>query len=121
VAANKNDLGGGDYRDIMAGVDYVLRFEHVDPMRMALIGYGTTPMLLLQGLDDTTDPPGQAQEMYRALRQNGVPVNLVVYPRDDHAALSKALPGSPVSESWHGFDALRRVESFIQQAFDAAH
>jgi dipeptidyl aminopeptidase/acylaminoacyl peptidase len=24
AAANKNDLGGADYRDIMAGVDYVL-------------------------------------------------------------------------------------------------
>src|SRR5262249_11701471 len=39
VAANKNDLGGGDYRDIMSGVDYVLKTEHLDPARMALIGY----------------------------------------------------------------------------------
>jgi dipeptidyl aminopeptidase/acylaminoacyl peptidase len=88
---------------------------------LARVGSGRTPMLLLQGLDDTTDPPGQAQEMYRALRQNGVPVSLVVYPRDDHAALSRALSGSPVPESWHGFDARRRVESFIKQAFDAIH
>ena len=30
AAANKNDLGGADYRDIMAGVDYVLKTEPID-------------------------------------------------------------------------------------------
>jgi dipeptidyl aminopeptidase/acylaminoacyl peptidase len=39
AAANKNDLGGGDYRDIMAGVDYVLKTEPIDPGKTALIGY----------------------------------------------------------------------------------
>ena len=39
AAANKNDLGGGDYRDIMAGVDYVVKTEPIDNNRMALIGY----------------------------------------------------------------------------------
>ena len=38
-AANKNDLGGGDYTDIMAGVDTVIAKYPVDPARMALIGY----------------------------------------------------------------------------------
>ena len=39
AAANKNDLGGGDYRDIMAGVDYVLKTAPIDPTKMALTGY----------------------------------------------------------------------------------
>jgi dipeptidyl aminopeptidase/acylaminoacyl peptidase len=39
AAANKNDLGGGDYRDIMAGVDAVLAKYPIDPARLALIGY----------------------------------------------------------------------------------
>ena len=39
AAANKNDLGGGDYRDIMAGVDAVLKTEPIDSNRMALMGY----------------------------------------------------------------------------------
>ena len=184
VAANRNDLGGADYRDIMAGVDYVLKTEHVDPTRMALMGYsyggemaafvegkttrfkaivsgapvidqyseyGTeaeswydrwyfgkpwehaadvwrqsplaragaakTPFLLLQGQADVTDPLGQAQEMYRALRQNRVPVDLVTYPRDDHGPLAFALFGAPVTEPWHGFDARRRVVTFIEKAF----
>jgi hypothetical protein len=38
-AANKNDLGGGDYQDVMAGVDAVLAKYPLDPNRMALMGY----------------------------------------------------------------------------------
>jgi dipeptidyl aminopeptidase/acylaminoacyl peptidase len=185
AAANKNDLGGGDYRDIMAGVDAVLKTEPIDSNRMALMGYsyggemaafvegkttrfkaivsgapvidqhseyGTessswydrwyfgkpwehpedawrqsplaaagkakTPFLLLQGESDTTDPLGQSKEMYRALRQMGVPVDLVTYPRDDHGPLAMAIYGYPVPEPWHGFDARRRIVAFIQKAFD---
>jgi dipeptidyl aminopeptidase/acylaminoacyl peptidase len=187
AAANKNDLGGGDYRDIMAGVDYVVKHEPVDADRMALMGYsyggemaafvegkttrfkaiisgapvidqyseyGTesdswydrwyfgkpwehpadawrqsplaaagkakTPFLLLQGEADTTDPLGQSQEMYRALRQEGVPVEMVQYPRDNHGPLALALYGYPVAEPWHGFDARRRVVEFIQKGFGEA-
>jgi dipeptidyl aminopeptidase/acylaminoacyl peptidase len=39
LAANKNDLGGGDYSDIMAGVDAVLAKYPVDGSKLALIGY----------------------------------------------------------------------------------
>jgi dipeptidyl aminopeptidase/acylaminoacyl peptidase len=184
AAANKNDLGGGDYRDIMAGVDHLLKTERLDPARLALIGYSyggemagfvagrtkrfkaivsgapvidqfseygteedssydrwfygrpwehvadawrqsplstvgqvTTPFLLLQGQDDTTDPPGQALEMYRALRQVGAPVDLVTYPRVDHGGLADAIFGRPSPEPWHGFDARRRMVAFIAKAF----
>ena len=186
AAANKNDLGGGDYRDIMAGVDAVLKTEPIDGSRMALMGYsyggemagfvegkttrfkaiisgapvidqeseyGTedsswydrwyfgkpwehpedawrqsplaaagkarTPFLLLQGESDSTDPLGQSEEMYRALRQMGVPVDLVTYPRDNHGPLAGAIYGYPVPEPWHGYDARRRIVAFIQKAFDA--
>ena len=184
AAANKNDLGGGDYRDIMAGVESVLRTEPIDPARMALMGYsyggemagfvegkttrfkaivsgapvidqqseyGTesgswydrwyygrpweheadawrqsplsgvgqarTPFLLLQGESDSTDPLGQSQEMYRALRQMGVAVELVTYPRDDHGPLSAGIYGGQSREPWHGFDARQRIVNFIGRAF----
>jgi len=184
AAANKNDLGGGDYRDIMAGVDFVLKTEPIDADRLALEGYSyggemagfvegktsrfkaiisgapvidqyseygteggsyydqwyfgkpwehpqdawrqsplagvshaTTPFLLLQGEGDTTDPLGQSQEMYRALRQSGVPVDLVVYPRDNHGPLARGMYGMPVNEPWHGFDARQRVVKFLEKAF----
>jgi dipeptidyl aminopeptidase/acylaminoacyl peptidase len=184
AAANKNDLGGGDYTDIMAGLDHVLKTENIDPDRLALEGYsyggemagfvegktdrfkaivsgapvidqyseyGTegnswsdrwyfgrpwehpgdawrqsplagvahakTPFLLLQGDADTTDPLGQAQEMYRALRQAGVPVELIRYPRENHGPLASAIYGRPTVEPWHGFDARRRIVEFIRTAF----
>lgn len=184
AAANKNDLGGGDYRDIMAGVDYALAHAPIDADKLALMGYsyggemagfvetkttrfkaivsaapvidqnseyGTekgswydqwyfgkpweheadawrqsplsgaahakTPLLLLQGEEDTTDPLGQSLEMYHALRQMGVPVDLVTYPRVDHGPLGGAIYGSPSPEPWHGFDARQRVVAFFQKAF----
>jgi dipeptidyl aminopeptidase/acylaminoacyl peptidase len=187
AAANKNDLGGADYRDIMAGVDYVLKTEPIDPDKLALIGYsyggemasfvetkttrfkaivsaapvidqnseyGTergswydqwyfgkpwlhqadvwrqsplsgaaqakTPFMLLQGQDDTTDPLGQSLEMYHALRQMGVPVELITYPRVDHGPLGGAIYGSPSNEPWHGFDARQRVVAFFNKSFAGA-
>ena len=195
AAANKNDLGGGDFRDIMAGVDFVLKTEPVDGDRMALIGYsyggemagfaesrtdrfkaivsaapvidqfseyGTekdswydrwfyglpwdhhedawrqsplagiaratsskgsalrvkTPFLLIQGESDTTDPLGQSQEMYRALRQVGVPVDLVTYPREDHGPLANGIYGGASREPWHGYDARRRIVEFVRAGFE---
>ncbi|HET7372710.1 MAG TPA: S9 family peptidase, partial [Gemmatimonadaceae bacterium] len=175
VAANKNDLGGGDYRDVMRGVDAVIATDSIDASKLALIGYsyggemagfvegktdrfkaivsgapvidqfseyGTedeswydrwyfgkpwervtdawrqsplsgvghakTPFLLLQGQVDATDPLGQSLEMYRALRQQGVPVQLVTYPRENHGPLSLGINGAPSLEPWHGFDARQR-------------
>ncbi len=183
AAANKNDLGGGDFRDIMAGVDSVLRTEpRLDGARMALIGYsyggemagfvesrtdrfkaivsaapvidqfseyGTekgsrydrwfygypwehheeawrqsplagvahakTPFMLLQGESDTTDPLGQSQEMYRALRQANVPVELITYPREDHGPLANGIYGGSSTEPWHGFDARQRIVTFLNE------
>lgn len=184
AAANKNDLGGGDYQDIMAGVDAVLKKYPLDSGHMALMGYsyggemaafvegktdrfkavisaapvidqfseyGTeggswydrwyfgkpwehledawkqsplagavkakTPFLLIQGESDTTDPLGQAQEMYRALRQEGVPVELVTYPRENHGPLAGGMFGRPSPEPWHGYDARQRVIEFIEKNF----
>jgi dipeptidyl aminopeptidase/acylaminoacyl peptidase len=186
-AANKNDLGGGDYRDVMAGVDAVLAKYPLDGGKMALMGYsyggemaafvegktdrfkaivsaapvidqfseyGTeggswydrwyfgkpwehledawrqsplagaakarTPFLLLQGQSDTTDPLGQSEEMYRALRQEGVPVELVTYPRENHGPLAVGMYGRPSPEPWHGYDARQRVVEFLNRAFGVA-
>jgi dipeptidyl aminopeptidase/acylaminoacyl peptidase len=38
-SANLNDWGGGDYQDIMAGVDEVIRQGVADPDRMAVMGW----------------------------------------------------------------------------------
>lgn len=100
---------------------YGLPWEHAtDAWRqspLSTAGHAKTPFLLLQGQGDTTDPPGQSEEMYRALRQMGVPVDLIEYPRDNHGPLAMAMYGSPVPEPWHGFDARQRVVKFFNAAF----
>lgn len=37
--ANQGDWGGGDYRDIMAGVDHVIEMGIADPDRMGILGW----------------------------------------------------------------------------------
>jgi dipeptidyl aminopeptidase/acylaminoacyl peptidase len=84
---------------------------------LAGVAHAITPFLLLQGSDDATDPAGQSREMYRALRQMGVPVELVEYPREDHGPLGGGMFGLPSMEPWHGFDARQRLVQFIEKGF----
>jgi dipeptidyl aminopeptidase/acylaminoacyl peptidase len=55
--------------------------------------------------------------MYRALRQEGVPVELVTYPREDHGPLASGMMGRPQREPWHGYDVRQRMIEFIEKAF----
>ena len=58
--------------------------------------------------------------MYRALRQEGAPVELVTYPREDHGPLAGGMAGRPVPEPWHGFDVRQRMIEFIGKAFGSS-
>ena len=58
-----------------------------------------TPTLILQGEADTTDPPGQSQELYRGLKHYGVEAELVMYPREPHG----------LREEKHLLDRLNRI------------
>jgi dipeptidyl aminopeptidase/acylaminoacyl peptidase len=78
--------------------------------------HARTPFLLIQGEADGTDPLGQSLEMYRALRQAGVKVEMVQYPREDHGPLARGLLGFPSQEPWHGFDVRQRMLTFIDAA-----
>ena len=150
--ANLGDWGGGDFRDVMSGIDHLVRLKIADPDRLGIMGrsyggyltawiisqtnrfkaaslgagmsdlisfYGQTdipgyveyylgnvpwlnldrylrhspisyaqriktPTLILHGEKDFRVPLPQAQELYAALKRNGVPVELIVYPRQGH-------------------------------------
>jgi dipeptidyl aminopeptidase/acylaminoacyl peptidase len=150
--ANLLDWGGGDYRDIMAGINALVSRKIADPARLGIMGrsyggymtgwiisqtdrfkcaslgagmsnlvsfYGQTdipgyteyylgdvpwkakdlyqrrspvfyagnlktPTLILHGEKDFRVPVPQAQELYAALKKNGVPVQLIIYPRQGH-------------------------------------
>ena len=172
MRANRRDWGGGDYQDIMTGVDALVRRGIADSSKLAMVGwsyggymaawtvtqttrfkaarmgagmsnllsmYGTTeipgyiasffpgastaevlelyrrhspvthadrvrtPLLILHGAADDRVPPGQAMELYRALRDRGVPVQLVLYPRAGHG----------LGEYYHQLDRLRRDWEWI--------
>jgi dipeptidyl aminopeptidase/acylaminoacyl peptidase len=172
VRANINDWGGGDYRDIMSGVDALVARGIADPDRLAHIGwsyggymtawvitqttrfkaamvgagltnmvsmYGTndipnvlvtyfggipnkattalyaarsamshvdnvtTPTLILHGGNDERVPIGQAQELFRALKDRGKVTELVVYPREGHG----------IAEYYHVKDRLTRINEWV--------
>lgn len=84
---------------------------------LAYAAHAKTPLLLLQGEADRTDPLGQSEEMFRALRQMGVPVDLIEYPREDHVPLAIGIFGEPSPEPWHGFDGRQRILGFFDKAF----
>lgn len=166
ASANADDFGGGDFADIMAGVDMLVDQGIADPKRLAVAGasyggymtawtightdrfcaavvgcgvtnlhsfFGTTdiqwftrgyqqgapwenpqsyaeqspityvahvetPTLIYHGDQDRRVPLEQGEQLYVALRERGVPVEFVRYPREGHA----------LAEFWHQLDALER-------------
>ena len=62
-------------------------YEKFSPMNRAK--NSRTPTLILHGEADPYVPVGQGYEFYRALKDNGVQVELVVYPREGHGIMEK--------------------------------
>jgi dipeptidyl aminopeptidase/acylaminoacyl peptidase len=151
--ANYGDWGGGDYRDIISGVDALIERGVADPDRLGVMGwsYGgymtswvitqtdrfkaasvgagvnnlmsftgtadiqdfipdyfggdywevfdewrehsamfniqgvTTPTLIQHGERDARVPLTQGYELYHAIKRQGVPAKMVVYPRQPHS------------------------------------
>jgi dipeptidyl aminopeptidase/acylaminoacyl peptidase len=75
-----------------------------------------TPVLIVEGLADTEDPPGQAFELYRALREAGDQVELVLYPRDSDPETARNFYGEVGIEPWHGLDMRKRMLKFMSRA-----
>jgi dipeptidyl aminopeptidase/acylaminoacyl peptidase len=84
---------------------------------LAYVSKATAPVLILQGEDDTLDPPGQAKEFYHALRMKGVPARLLLFPRETHSSLGHHFYGYPSKEPWHGVMLRKEMIDFIQTAF----
>jgi dipeptidyl aminopeptidase/acylaminoacyl peptidase len=171
--ANIGDLGGRDYEDIIAGLDYIIALGIADSERLAIGGWsyggfmtawavsqtsrfkaaiagapithwrsfhgiaeiGTwdaisyraspyaaggpydrfspiqhvanvrTPTLLIHGQDDIIVPVSQSYEFFRALKDQGVPTELVVYPREPHGPRERA----------HKLDRLRRFVEWFER------
>jgi dipeptidyl aminopeptidase/acylaminoacyl peptidase len=72
---------------------------------MTFIKQVKTPTLIQHGAADTRVPTGQAQELYMGLRKNGVPVQLVFYPREPHG----------LGEPRHQLDKMRREYAWFSK------
>ncbi|GAB1513465.1 serine hydrolase [Actinophytocola sp. KF-1] len=73
-----------------------------------------TPTLVIHGAADVRCPVGQAEQWHTALREQGVPTRLVLYPGASHLFI---LDGPPS----HRIDFNRRVVEWVEQyAGDAA-
>jgi dipeptidyl aminopeptidase/acylaminoacyl peptidase len=172
LKANRRDWGGGDFKDLIAGLDTVIARGETDPRRIGIGGWsyggemtewaitqtnrfkaavagagvfdqtaefeseeianpdewylGTpweqpdvfarnspstyirkakTPTLILHGEDDDTNPVGQSQALYRALKRYGVETQLVVYPGETH------LP----RQEKHQIDVLERMVDWFDR------
>jgi len=72
---------------------------------MTFIKQAKTPTLILHGAADTRVPPSQAQELYMGLRKNGVPVEMVWFPREPHG----------LQEPRHRLDKMRREYAWFSK------
>ena len=84
---------------------------------LAGVANARTPMLLLHGENDPVNPLGQSLEFYRALRQEGSPVELVLFPRETHHEIGQNYFGFPSVEPYHGIALRRRIVDFLGDAF----
>src|SRR5207248_3187758 len=64
-----------------------------------------TPTLIQHGEEDVRVPLGQGRELYNALKRQGVPVELVIYPRQGHG----------IDEPRLVIDMKRRVQAWFER------
>ncbi|WBQ07524.1 serine hydrolase [Kribbella sp. CA-293567] len=67
-----------------------------------------TPTLVLHGDADVRCPVGQAQQWHTALREQGVPTQLVLYPEASHLFIVEGRPS-------HRLDFNRRIVDWVEQ------
>jgi dipeptidyl aminopeptidase/acylaminoacyl peptidase len=72
------------YDYLLGGRPSEIPVRYLERSPVARLSASSLPTLILHGREDRCVPVGQAEELYSALRELGVPVELVVYPREGH-------------------------------------
>lgn len=96
---------GPAYDEWFWGVPYEKPEGFLNHSPFLFLKKAKTPTLILQGENDTTDPVGQSQELYRGLKRYGVPAELVLYPREPHG----------FQEMKHRLDMQKRMVAWLEK------
>ncbi len=81
-----------------------------------------TPTLVIHGANDLTCPVGQAQQWHTALREQGVPTRLVVYPDASHVFILLGPPSQRLDFNHRVLDWLEQYTTRAGRArIDVAH
>ena len=103
--------GSGEWGVFETALGGSTGWEGVGPHRhdeLSPISYAAnvrTPVLILQGADDTNVPLSQAEYFHRALRHHGAEHEFVVYPREGHS----------FRERRHQIDLLNRTRAWFDR------
>lgn len=101
--AGTSDMGHFlDVYELNSSTDYSSMSPFAEVSKVA------TPTLILQGDADVRCPIGQAQQWHTALRENGVPSQLVLYPEASHLFIVEGRPS-------HRLDFNRRIRDWVEQ------
>jgi len=180
--ANYGDWGGGDYQDIMSGVDAMIQRGVADPEALGVMGwsYGgymtswvitqtdrfkaasvgagvnnlmsftgtadiqgfipdyfdgeywetfdawrshsamfniagvTTPTLIQHGEQDARVPVTQGYELYHAIKRQGVPTKMIVYPRQPHGIREPKLQLDAMKRNLEWFNRWLRMRGMTE-------
>ncbi len=85
-------------------IPYVRLEAYRNRSAVSFVAQARTPTLILHGGDDARVPVGQAYELYNGLRQVGVHVEMVAYPREGHG----------FREIYHQVDLVGRVVDWFE-------
>jgi acetyl esterase/lipase len=79
---------------------------------LTFISANTPPFLIQQGAADTEVPPKQSQQLYEALKAQGVPAEIVLYPDVGHGFVRGNAPDSATVAK-----AMARLTAFLAATF----
>ncbi|MCO8274105.1 serine hydrolase [Actinoplanes sp. TRM 88003] len=80
-----------------------------------------TPTLIIQGDSDLRCPVGQAQQWHTALRERGVPAELVLYPGGSHLLIVEGPPSQRLDFNRRIAEWVRRHTGTGRAPLDAGH
>ena len=79
---------------------------------LAFVSLNAPPFLIQHGAADTEVPPQQAQQLFDALKQNGVPAEIVLYPDVGHGFMIGGAPDEATVTK-----AMAKVTAFLAATF----